>query len=144
MAEDYRPMWKELGIDLDTHDALIVGKELCTGGRGHHLLTDESGKTVDEMIDRITNRYFDIHCAVFTPNPTWRERIGEMCGRYNAHGVIDYTLQYCQPYQIEGGVMAEELKMKGTPMLRIDTDYSMGDTEQIRTRVQAFLERIKK
>ena len=23
MAEDYRPMWKELGLDLDTHDALL-------------------------------------------------------------------------------------------------------------------------
>lgn len=137
------PNWKVPGI-VETSGAVIVGEELCTGERGHHLLTDESGKTVDEMIDRITNRYFDIHCAVFTPNPTRRERIGEMCGQYNAHGVIDYTLQYCQPYQIEGGVIAEELKKKGTPMLRIDTDYSMSDTEQIRTRVQAFLEQIKK
>jgi len=58
--------------------------------------------------------------------------------------VIDYTLQYCQPYQIEGGVIADELKKNGTPVLRIDTDYSAGDTEQIRTRVQAFLEQIKK
>ena len=23
MAENYRPMWKELGLDLDTHDALL-------------------------------------------------------------------------------------------------------------------------
>jgi benzoyl-CoA reductase/2-hydroxyglutaryl-CoA dehydratase subunit BcrC/BadD/HgdB len=29
-------------------------------------------------------------------------------------------------------------------MLRIDTDYSAGDTEQIKTRVQAFIEQIKR
>ena len=23
MADNYRPMWKELGLDLDTHDALL-------------------------------------------------------------------------------------------------------------------------
>lgn len=137
------PNWKVPGI-IETSGAVIVGEELCTGERGHHLLTDGSGKTVDEMIDRITDRYVDIHCAVFTPNPTRLERIREMYKKYNAQGVIDYTLQYCQPYQIEGGAIAEDLKKKGTPMLRIDTDYSAGDTEQIRTRVQAFLEQIKK
>ncbi|HOD13155.1 MAG TPA: double-cubane-cluster-containing anaerobic reductase [Spirochaetota bacterium] len=137
------PNWKVPGI-VETSGAVIVGEELCTGERGHHQLTEESGKTVDEMIDRITNRYFDIHCAVFTPNPTRLGRIREMSEQYNAQGVIDYTLQYCQPYQIEGGVIADELKKNGTPVLRIDTDYSAGDTEQIRTRVQAFLEQIKK
>jgi len=93
------PNWKVPGI-VETSGAVIVGEELCTGERGHHQLTEESGKTVDEMIDRITNRYFDIHCAVFTPNPTRLGRIREMSEQYNAQGVIDYTLQYCQPYQI--------------------------------------------
>ena len=137
------PNWKVPGI-VETSGAVIVGEELCTGERGHHVLTDESGRTVEEMIGRITDRYFGIHCAVFTPNPTRLERIRDMYGKYKAQGVIDYTLQYCQPYQIEGGLIAEDLKKKGTPMLRIDTDYSAGDTEQIRTRVQAFLEQIKK
>ncbi|MBN2159482.1 MAG: 2-hydroxyacyl-CoA dehydratase [Spirochaetes bacterium] len=137
------PNWKVPGI-IETSGAIIVGEELCTGERGHQLLTDESGKTVDDMINRITDRYFDIHCAVFTPNPRRLERIREMFGQYGAHGVIDYTLQYCQPYQIEGGAIADDLKKEGTPMLRIDTDYSAGDTEQIRTRVQAFIEQMKK
>jgi benzoyl-CoA reductase/2-hydroxyglutaryl-CoA dehydratase subunit BcrC/BadD/HgdB len=29
------------------------------------------------------------------------------------------------------------------PMLKIETDYAMGDSEQIRTRVEAFLEIIE-
>jgi len=28
------------------------------------------------------------------------------------------------------------------PVLRIDTDYSMEDVEQLKTRVEAFIERI--
>ncbi|MGQ9583355.1 MAG: 2-hydroxyacyl-CoA dehydratase [Thermoplasmatota archaeon] len=31
---------------------------------------------------------------------------------------------------------------RGTPMLTIETDYSTEDVEQIRTRIEAFLEMI--
>ena len=37
-----------------------------------------------------------------------------------------------------------ELQKKGIPVLRIDTDYSMEDVEQLRTRVEAFTEQIAK
>jgi benzoyl-CoA reductase/2-hydroxyglutaryl-CoA dehydratase subunit BcrC/BadD/HgdB len=36
--------------------------------------------------------------------------------------------------------MARELKRQGVPCLAVTTDYAQEDTEQIRTRVQAFLE----
>jgi len=34
------------------------------------------------------------------------------------------------------------LEKKGIPTLRIDTDYSMEDVGQLKTRVEAFIERI--
>jgi len=35
------------------------------------------------------------------------------------------------------------VKVLGLPMLKIETDYAMGDSEQIKTRVEAFLEIIR-
>jgi benzoyl-CoA reductase/2-hydroxyglutaryl-CoA dehydratase subunit BcrC/BadD/HgdB len=32
----------------------------------------------------------------------------------------------------------------GLPVLRIDTDYSQGDMAQLRTRVEAFVEQIRR
>jgi len=58
------------------------------------------------------------------------------------HGVIHYGLQFCQPYQIESLPVERALEESGIPALRLDTDYSMGDVAQIKTRVEAFLERI--
>lgn len=136
------PNWKVPRI-IEKCEAVIVGEELCTGDRGHHILTEEKGSTIEEMIDNIVDRYFKIHCAVFTPNPDRLSRIKEMYKAYNAQGVIDYNLQFCQPYQVEGGLVQSELEKAGIPVLRITTDYSAEDQGQIQTRVEAFIERIR-
>jgi benzoyl-CoA reductase/2-hydroxyglutaryl-CoA dehydratase subunit BcrC/BadD/HgdB len=38
--------------------------------------------------------------------------------------------------------MEKKLEDGGIPTLRIETDYSMEDVEQIKTRVEAFIERL--
>ena len=59
------------------------------------------------------------------------------------NGVIHYNLQFCSPYQIESGPVERSLEQDGIPVLRVDTDYSQEDSEQIRTRVEAFIERLQ-
>lgn len=39
--------------------------------------------------------------------------------------------------------MEKALESKNIPVLRIDTDYSMEDVGQLKTRVEAFIEVIK-
>ena len=136
------PNWKVPQI-IESSNAVIVGEELCTGDRGHHILTEENGSSVEDLVNNIVDRYFQIHCAVFTPNPDRLKRIKEMYKEYNADGVIDYNLQFCQPYQVEGGIVESELEKAGIPVLRIATDYSAEDRGQIQTRLEAFFERIK-
>ena len=52
-------------------------------------------------------------------------------------------LQFCHTYNIEAVKVEKALKTKGIPMLKIETDYSAEDMEQIRTRIEAFLELIR-
>jgi benzoyl-CoA reductase/2-hydroxyglutaryl-CoA dehydratase subunit BcrC/BadD/HgdB len=66
-----------------------------------------------------------------------------MYGDYQADGVIHYGLQFCQPYQIEALPVESALEDEIIPTLRVDTDYSMEDVAQLRTRVEAFIERIR-
>ena len=95
------------------------------------------------MLDRITERYFKIDCAVFTPNTSRVDHVREMAEKYDADGVIHYSLQFCQPYIIESGPAERELEKQGIPTLRLETDYSQEDTGQLRTRVEAFVERLR-
>ena len=89
------------------------------------------------------DRYFQVDCAIFTPNPDRLEHIVEMYEAYKADGVIHYGLQFCQPYLMESMPVETALEEKNIPTLRIDTDYSMEDVGQLKTRVEAFIELIK-
>ncbi|HOL06552.1 MAG TPA: double-cubane-cluster-containing anaerobic reductase [Syntrophorhabdaceae bacterium] len=136
------PNWKVPYI-VETSGATIVGEESCVGERGTQWLTETKGTTVSELIDNIIDRYFKIDCAIFTPNPSRLEHIKEMFKKYNAKGVIHYNLQFCQPYIIESGLVESNLEGNGIPTLRLETDYSQEDTGQLKTRIEAFIERIK-
>jgi benzoyl-CoA reductase/2-hydroxyglutaryl-CoA dehydratase subunit BcrC/BadD/HgdB len=136
------PNWK-LPWVVETSGAVIVGEESCVGERGTRNLTDDSGATMEALMDALVDRYFKIDCAVFTPNSDRLEHVKQMARDYAADGVIHYGLQFCQPYQIESLPGEKALEEAGVPTLRIDTDYSMEDVEQIKTRVEAFTERLK-
>ncbi len=135
------PNWK-LPWVIETSGAVIVGEESCVGERGTRNQTDDSGTTVDELMEAIVDRYFKVDCAIFTPNPDRLEHVKQMSRDYHANGVIHYGLQFCQPYQIESLPVEKALEDAGIPTLRVDTDYSMEDVEQIKTRVEALVERI--
>jgi len=136
------PNWK-LPWLIETSGAVIVGEESCVGERGTRNLTDDSRDTMEELIEAIVDRYFKVDCAIFTPNPDRIGHIEEMFNTYKADGVIHYTLQFCQPYLIEAMAVERALEAKDIPTIRIETDYSMEDVEQLRTRVEAFIEQLK-
>lgn len=136
------PNWK-LPFIVETSGAVIVGEESCVGERGTRNLTDASGHTVEEMMAAIVDRYYQVDCAIFTPNPDRLAHIEEMATAYKADGVIHYGLQFCQPYLMEAMPVEKALEEGNIPCLRIDTDYSMEDAGQLKTRVEAFIEQIK-
>ncbi len=136
------PNWKLPWI-IERSGAIIVGEESCVGERGTRNLTEDSGNTVDKLMEAIVKRYFEIDCAIFTPNPDRLNHILEMVETYQADGVIHYGLQFCQPYLMESMPVEKALEEKNISTLRIETDYSMEDVEQLKTRVEAFVEMLK-
>jgi benzoyl-CoA reductase/2-hydroxyglutaryl-CoA dehydratase subunit BcrC/BadD/HgdB len=136
------PNWK-LPFIVESSGAVIVGEESCVGERGTRNLTDENGETVEQMMDAIADRYFQVDCAIFTPNPDRLKHIQEMVAAYNADGVIHYGLQFCQPYLMESMPVEKAMEDANIPCLRIETDYSMEDVGQLKTRIEAFIEQLR-
>jgi benzoyl-CoA reductase/2-hydroxyglutaryl-CoA dehydratase subunit BcrC/BadD/HgdB len=136
------PNWK-LPMIIETSGAVIVGEESCVGERGTRYLTDDSGTSIDAMLDAITDRYFQVDCAIFTPNRKRLDHIQQMATEYKADGVIHYGLHFCQPYLMEAIPVEKALEVNHIPCLRIETDYSMEDVGQLKTRVEAFIEQLK-
>jgi benzoyl-CoA reductase/2-hydroxyglutaryl-CoA dehydratase subunit BcrC/BadD/HgdB len=133
------PNWK-LPYVVESAGAVIVGEESCIGTRNSRDLVDESGTTMDEMIDALVDRYMKIDCACFTPNDERLENVTALAKAVKADGVLHYSLLFCQPYSHEALKVDKALANAGIPMLSIETDYSMEDVEQLKTRVEAFME----
>jgi benzoyl-CoA reductase/2-hydroxyglutaryl-CoA dehydratase subunit BcrC/BadD/HgdB len=136
------PNWKVPAI-VESSGAVIVGEESCVGERGTRNLTDDSANDLDALMDAIVDRYFQIDCAIFTPNNSREAHVEDMKRAYKADGVIHYGLQFCQPYLMEAIPVEKALMAKHIPVLRLETDYSNEDAGQIRTRVEAFVEMLK-
>ncbi len=104
---------------------------------------DESKETLEEMIDALVDRYMRIDCACFTPNEERMENVLNLAKELKVDGVIQYSLLFCQPYQQESLKLGKFLEKNNIPVLNIETDYSMEDVEQLKTRVEAFVEMLE-
>ncbi len=136
------PNWKLPWI-VETSGAVIVGEESCVGERGTRELTEESGNSLEELMEALVDRYFRIDCAIFTPNQDREDHIREMAKAYKADGIIHYGLQFCQPYTVEAIPLEKVFEKEDLPFLRVETDYSMEDVGQLKTRIEAFVEQLR-
>lgn len=135
------PYWK-LHHLVEAAGAVIIAEETCTGTRYFAGQVEEDGRTIDEHIRNLARRLTAINCACFTPNRERIEDILRLAREGKADGVIYFSLQFCQPFGVEGRLVEKALQQAGLPVLRLESDYSTEDTAQLKTRVEAFLEMI--
>ena len=133
------PNWKLHHI-IETNGAAVVCEETCTGTRYFEHLVDESKETLEEQYRALAERYMGINCACFTPNTGRIDDILRLAKEYHVDGVIDVNLKFCCLYDTEGYTVEAALKEAGIPVLGIETDYDDADAEQLRTRIEAFVE----
>ena len=116
----------------------VVCMENCTGVKGLDLLVDEEEK--DPFL-ALARRYLQIPCSCMTPNTGRLVLLRRLIEEFSVDAVVDLTLQCCHTYNIESQVIGDSVeKGFGLPFLHVETDYSQSDVEQLRTRIEAFLE----
>lgn len=128
---------------IEEHGGIIVADETCAGTRNikEPVVVDEWIKS--DMLRALTEKHIlPCTCACFTPNLSRMDVLTEMVESYEIDGVCYHVLRGCLNYDIESRKIEKLLKSHGIPMLKVETDYSQEDVEQIRTRIEAFLEMI--
>ncbi len=136
------PNWKLHHI-VETSGAAVVVEESCTGTRYFENLVDETAPTLERQVRALAERYMKTNCACFTPNSARIDDILRLAEEYKVDGIIDTNLQFCNLYSTESHLVKQALAEKNIPVLHLETDYSEQDFEQLRTRVQAFLEMLR-
>ncbi len=126
---------------IEESGGIVVCQENCTGIKSFDRLIDET----DEDPYRAMARYYlQTPCSCLTPNTGRFDLIGRLIRDFNVQGVVDLTWRCCLTYSVEAQLLQEFLAKDGQiPYLHLETDYSSYDVEQLKTRVEAFLEVVR-
>ena len=75
-----------------------------------------------------------------TPNGSRLDNALDKIEKYRVDGVIEVILTACHTFNVESERMATTLEEHDVPYMKLETDYSTGDSGQLETRIAAFIE----
>lgn len=145
-----RILWTGLGNSLgcskvfelvEACGGVVVCQEGCGGAtRSEDLIQCAED---EDPVEAIARRYLRVTCACMTPNSRRFEDLERLIREYRIDGVIDLAWQFCQPFEIESYRVRELVRDRlNIPFLHVVTDYSGSDIEQLRVRMEGFMEQI--
>jgi benzoyl-CoA reductase/2-hydroxyglutaryl-CoA dehydratase subunit BcrC/BadD/HgdB len=129
---------------IEEMGGILVTDELCNSNRYIYDMVAVDEPLMFDILAGIAERYLlPCSCPIFTTTEDRIKRILQMIEDFRVEGLVYHVLKGCHPYDLEAIRIENALKEKDIPMLKIETDYSPEDIEQLRTRIEAFLETIK-
>jgi len=126
---------------LEGQGAQIVGEFMCFGSRAYSDKVEDGG----DPLEAVARRYFN-HVPCVRMGEKFHRRFGalkQMMEDFDAEGLVFQRLKFCQLWGAENHNMLEFCRKEGIPMLSLEREYNVISTGQIKTRIQAFLERIE-
>ena len=144
-----------VGSEIDDHNltkliegcgALVVSDRYCFGstpGREVIELNDE-----EDVLTQICRHYMEVsECARYISDEKVlqrRETSDRLAKEFGAEGIIYEQMKYCDYWGFERALVSHIMHDEyGWPVLSIDRLYNNGNSGQLRTRVQAFVESLE-
>ena len=126
--------------------ALVVSDRYCFGstpGREVIELNDE-----EDALTQICRHYMEVsECARYISDEKVlqrRETSDRLAKEFKAEGIIYEQMKYCDYWGFERALVSHIMHDEyGWPVLSIDRLYNNGNSGQLRTRVQAFVESLE-
>ncbi|MDP4146048.1 MAG: acyl-CoA dehydratase activase [Bacillota bacterium] len=137
MADGDRRIMDLLEKDLGVN---IVVEDHCTGLSPFYYRFEET----DDPWKDLAATYLDqAPCARQYPLSTRVDFSAKLAEEYKVDAVIYTYLKFCPCYGMTKNSFMKKFQDMGIPVLELDSDYSQGDTGQIKTRLEAFIEVLK-
>jgi benzoyl-CoA reductase/2-hydroxyglutaryl-CoA dehydratase subunit BcrC/BadD/HgdB len=90
-------------------------------------------------------RNVTVPCATRVQNDVdWDDYLLKSLGESGAAGVIVLLAKFCEPHMLYYPELRKALDANGVPHLLIETEHEGLPVEALRTRVETFLERIRR
>ncbi|MBU7025103.1 MAG: 2-hydroxyacyl-CoA dehydratase, partial [Theionarchaea archaeon] len=121
--------------------AVVVSDALCFGARSFQTLTKENGDAFDALCERY---YYHEPCPRMAGEFSKRLAfIKEQITQSRAEGVILENIKFCDMHGTENALIKINLEKEGIPVIELERQYGpLADAGRVRTRIQAFLEKM--
>jgi len=132
-ADTYFSLIEETG-------ALVVQDDLCSGGRTFRLMVAEDREPLDALTERYFRSYF---CPTKYSDPQAHVlSLVKEVKSSGARGVIFLLYKYCEACFFDYPDLRSALEAQGIPSLLLEVEDPVQSTEQLKIRVQAFVEMV--
>ncbi|MBW2324341.1 MAG: 2-hydroxyacyl-CoA dehydratase, partial [Deltaproteobacteria bacterium] len=123
--------------------AVVVADALCFGAKNFWDLTDESGDVLEALVDRYYNH---VPCPRMAGEYSRRfDFVKEQAERAHVDGVILEHIKFCDTHGADNALLKKDFEAAGIPAIELERQYGpLADAGRLRTRAQAFLERIRR
>jgi benzoyl-CoA reductase/2-hydroxyglutaryl-CoA dehydratase subunit BcrC/BadD/HgdB len=116
---------------------IVVVQETCSGVKPLFEPVSEEG---DPLV-AIARKFFNLPCSCMTPNTGRTALLERLANDYHIHAIVDLVWQACHTYNVESYFIDRfSRETLNLPYLKIETDYSPSDREQLKVRIQTLLE----
>jgi benzoyl-CoA reductase/2-hydroxyglutaryl-CoA dehydratase subunit BcrC/BadD/HgdB len=133
----------DLVREIEKMGAVIVAETTCIGGGQFLNMPDYDGGDVYEFLARKYLENLRVCARMFGEYEFRREFVKRLVEDANVDGVILQHNKFCDLFGIENAKLRLDLEKEGFPVLLLEKEYaSTADIGRIKTRVQAFLERL--
>ena len=129
---------------IEEMGGILAADETCMGERGMSDPVVPVDQSFDGLMRALAIRASrPCSCPTFADNRQRIFRLKQMIRDYQIEGVIYHVLRGCLVYDFEFRQIEEALGELGIPVIRLESDYNEEDVEQLRIRIEAFIELIK-
>jgi benzoyl-CoA reductase subunit C len=133
----------ELLTELETLGGLVVADSFCFGGRIFRDGEAPQGSPIEQLAQRYL---YNLMCPrMFDDYARRKAFIDDLISGSKADGAIFFHNKFCDVHGVENVKLRMDLEKEGLPVLTLEKEYGAGaDIGRLKTRVQAFLERLRK
>ncbi|MDR2338660.1 MAG: 2-hydroxyacyl-CoA dehydratase family protein [Deltaproteobacteria bacterium] len=134
----YFPNFKILNL-IERAGLQVLGDDLCSSERILPRHVEVGDKSERGLLKALAETYhLGCLCPVFAANDRRAAIIKEATNLADIRGVVFHLLKGCHPYDLDSFMLEETVHSWGLRFLRIETDYSHEDSQNILTRLEAF------
>ncbi|MBD3349884.1 MAG: hypothetical protein GF364_00180 [Candidatus Lokiarchaeota archaeon] len=135
---------------LEHANSIVIADAICSQSRSflEKMVWKPEGyeKSSDPIKELVGATYGRVLCPrMMNFHKERLKQIEELVRKHKVDGVVLQRIEFCDLHGIENSFLQHELKEQlDVPVLNIDREYFLGDIGRLRTRVEAFIEKIER